>query len=131
MAQFLEDLLGISIGLPGELTLSPLGVAVGAGTQLRYFSEYTTERGAHGFGVGIGATGFFTQSDLGAPFALLGQASLSASWPFVELNVYYRIPIWTSDPELHRELKQGSLGISFGLRDPLSPLFGLFGAGSE
>lgn len=131
VAQLLEDWFGVSIGLPGELTLSPLGQAVGAGVQLRYFSEYTVERGAHGFGIGIGATGFFTQSDLGAPLALLGHACLSASWPFVELNIYYRVPIWTSEQRLYRELGQGSLGISFGLRDPLSPLFELLGTGSR
>ncbi len=130
-AELMEELLGVSIGLPGELTLSPLGQAVGAGMQVRFFSEYTEQRGAHGFGIGVGATGFFTQSDLGAPLALLGHACLSASWPFVELNVYYRLPLWTSDPDLQGELKMGSWGISFGLRDPLSPLIELIGASSK
>jgi hypothetical protein len=131
VAELIEEWLGFSIGVPGEFTLSPLGQAVGAGTQLRLFSEYTEPRGAHGFGIGLGATGFFTQSDLGAPFAVLGHACLSASWPFVELNLSYRFPVWTSNPKLTKELKGGTIGLSIGLRDPLSPLVELLGGLSK
>lgn len=127
-AGLVEDLLGIS---PAQLALSPLGQAVGAGTQFRFFTEHSDVRGAHGFGIGFGATGLLTENDLGAQVAILGHACVSASWPFVELNLYYKVPIWASSKALTQKIDSGTVGISFGLRDPLSPLAELVRALSE
>lgn len=127
LAGLVED-LGIS---PAQLALSPLGQAVGAGTQFRFFTEHSDVRGAHGFGIGFGATGLLTENDLGAQVAVLGHACVSASWPFVELNLFYKVPIWASSKALTRKIDSGTIGISFGLRDPLSPLAELVRASSE
>jgi len=115
----LDDLLG------EEISIFPTGQAVGAGARLRLFTDATSGRGAHGFGVGIGAVALVTDSDLGTSATILGRLDVSASWPFVELNVYYQIPVESTNSELLTALKRGTIGVSLGIRDPLSPLMEL------
>lgn len=125
-ADLMEDWFSTAIGWPEELTIFPAGQAVGAGAKLRIFTESTHERGAHAFGIGVGATALVTESYLGASVTILGQVNVSASWPFVEVGAYYRIPLESTNGDLLTALKKGTIGVSFGLRDPLSPLIEVF-----